>query len=133
MKTTKEVKVAEAIKRMRKMGILENAIQHFEKSGKVYVSMAPYGILYGLTKQQKSVLKQFEEKRNALVYAVINTETMWGELDTYIYVTDHSEEWEFENDALENGIAIAYVYNQKMKDCPKSVMLAGNVHRLVDS
>ena len=113
MKVLKKAKVVEAIKRLRKMGILEEAIRNLEKDGKVYVSMTPYGILYDLTDQQKAVLQQVEEKHDALVFAVINTESVFGEKDTYLYITDHSEKWATENDDLAKGIAIAYVHNRK--------------------
>ena len=83
MKITKKVKIEEAVKRLYKMGILEEAIQNIEKDGKVYVSMTPYGILYELTEQQKDLLQKFEEKHKALVFAVIKTETVFGEMDTY--------------------------------------------------
>lgn len=63
----KKVKVEEAVKRLKKMGVLPEAIEHFERSGRVYMSMTPYGILYRLTKQQKEVIKRFEEKYNAVV------------------------------------------------------------------
>ena len=113
MKERNEAKVTEAVKRLHKMGILEEAIQNFKKSGKVYVSMTPYGILYDLTEQQKTVLQQFEEKRNALVYLVVNKEDEREEMDAYIFVTDNPGEWEIENDDLEAGEAIAYVHNLK--------------------
>ena len=111
MKASRDAKVAEAVSRLKMMGVSRETIETLIKDGSVYVSVEPNGTLHDLTDQQKEILRQWEKRRNALVYMVVQSETAWGVLDAYIYVTDDPEMWECEKDDLKDGAALAYVYN----------------------
>lgn len=43
--------------------------------------------------------------------------TTIGKMDSYLYVSDHREEWGDDRVGLENGEALCYVYNHDMPDC----------------
>ena len=59
----------------------------------------------------------FEEEYNAVVYHVIHSHTNFGELLSLLYVSEHEEEWEYDREDLEEGIAVAYVENLTYWDC----------------
>jgi uncharacterized NAD-dependent epimerase/dehydratase family protein len=71
------------------------------------------GILYWVEEENiKQAVAEFEEKYNALVYHVIHTVTNFGNLYAFLYVSEHEEEWEMDNDDIENyKQGVAYVYN----------------------
>ena len=105
----KEKQKAEAIKRMRKIGVIKEAIRQFEEEGIVMVS--ENGFLYWLNEDQFKMVNEFEEKYNGLVYMVIHNMTEFGELYSLLYVSQHDNEWKMDNEDLEDSIAMAYVKN----------------------
>ena len=115
MKVTAEVKKAEAVDRLRRMDIIEDAIIQFYEDGTVMVSENPYGFLYELNKDQKQLVKEFEAECNALVYLVNYCNTEFGGLLSLFYVSDHEEEWDMDNEDIESGYAMVYCINI---DCP---------------
>ena len=106
-------KKAEAIKRMKILGIFPDAIEQFEKDDLVSISEPPYGALYWLDKKTKRQVARFEKKFSALVYIVIRTYSKdFGTMDSYLFVSNYKEEeWQMDIDDLEQGKALAYVYN----------------------
>lgn len=106
-----ERKKTEAIARMRMLGIIPEAIHQFEKEGLVNRSEPPFGALYWVEGENLKRLRKFEKKHNALVYAVIRSYCIIGTMDSYLYVSDHEEEWERDRTELKKGSAFAYVNN----------------------
>lgn len=106
---------AEAIKRMRKLGIIEDAIKQFQESDTVMISEG--GFLYWLSDDQKEMVKQFEEDNGCLAYMVIHSLTEFGELFSILYVSQYEEEWKMDNEDLEDGIAMSYVINADCEWC----------------
>lgn len=102
-------KKAEAIKRMKKLDIIEDAIKQFEESGTVMMSEG--GILFELDDEQKRLVSEFELEHNALVYMVIHNLASFGELYSLLYVSNYPEEWEMDNEDLDYGLAMSYVMN----------------------
>lgn len=100
----------EAIQRMKKLDIYSQTIREFEKENIVNKSEHG-GILYWLDENEQEFVKEFEEKYNATVYHVIHNYTEFGELYSLLYVSQHKEEWDFDNEDLENGYCLAYVKN----------------------
>ena len=111
MNVSMEIKKEEAIKRMKALGVFSQTIQQFKKSNLVSYSEPPMGANYWLDDEQKAIVKVFEEEHNALVYFVVRSYTEFGKLDSILYVSDHAEEWEMDNEDLKDGYALAYVYN----------------------
>ena len=108
---------AEAVKRMRLIGIFPQTVKQFEKEDLVSESVAPCGACYWLNDEQMKRVQQFEEKNNALVYHVIHGRTNFGELENYLYVSHYPEEWGADRDLLKHGETIAYVDNLTYPDC----------------
>lgn len=115
----------EAIKRMIKLKLIDNAIEEFRKDGiieysePVYISGYKFGALYWVHNEPEwlAKVKEFEEKNNSLVYHVIHSHTQFGELLNLLYVSDDEEEWEMDNEDIEDGYAVAYVINLDAPDC----------------
>ena len=112
-KVSREKKKEEAIKRMKVLGLFKPCIKAFEKYDELQLT-EPTGGLYEFSDNEElnAKIKEFEEEYNALVYHVILTYTQFGELYNFLYVSDYPEEYEFEMEELEDGYAIAYVWNK---------------------
>lgn len=104
-----EEKKAEAKSRLITLKVLPNVIREFDEENKVNASEG--GILYWLTDKEKKIVKDFENEHNAVVYHCIRNNTEFGQLLALLYVSDSSEEWQYDNDDLSSGYALAYVHN----------------------
>lgn len=116
MKVTREEKKIEAIKRLKAMNIIEDAIKQFIENDTVMVSENPYGFLYWLDDDQKKLVKEFEEEYNGLVYLANLCNTEFGRLLSLFYVSDHKEEWEMDNADIADGYAMVYCINLDWAD-----------------
>ncbi len=112
-----EAKKKEAVIRMKEWGIFEPTIKQFEDEGVISQSEPPMGGIYWLDEEQLKRVREFEEKNNALVYHVIHSFTTYGEMESYLYVTDYEEEWPEDHEDIKAGQQLVYVYNRDMPDC----------------
>lgn len=117
MNVTREEKKVEALSRMKKIGYFGKAREAFHRSNKIFVNEAPFGAVYDLSPELEEEVKEFEKEHNALVYMVIHAATTFGEMDSLIYVSDHPEEWELDNEDLRYGIMMSYTINRDAPDC----------------
>ena len=113
-----EAQKVEALLRMKKLDLHENAIREFKEEGKLNLSEGqrlwgkiPVGVLYWLSEEEMQMVKEFEKENGGLVYHVIKTNTNFGLLYSMLYVSKHPEEWEDDDASLEEGYAFAYVKN----------------------
>lgn len=112
-----EDKKKEAIKRMRAMHIIRDAIKQFKEDDIVMISEPPFGGLYELNDEQKRMVKSFENEWNALVYLVVRSYTNIGILDHLFYVSNHKEEWEMDELDIADKCSCVYVINYNMPEC----------------
>lgn len=117
MNISVELKKAEAVARMKILGIFPEAIRQFEKDGLVNRSEPPLGALFWIEGEDLERMHKFEEKHNALVYAVIRNYYSIGKMDSYLFVSDNEEEWERDREELQNGSVFAYVNNLDDDEC----------------
>lgn len=112
-KVSRESKKKEAIKRMEALGLFKPCIKVFSKHDEVQLS-EPMGGLYEFSDNAElnAKIKEFEEEYNALVYHVIHSYTEFGELYSFLFVSDYEEEWEMDNEDIPSGYVIAYVWNK---------------------
>lgn len=112
-KVTRENKKKEAIKRMEMLGLFKPCINAFKKYDELQLT-EPTGGLYEFSDNEElnAKIKEFEEEYDALVYHVIHTYTQFGELYNFLYVSDYEEEWEMDIADIEDGYAMAYVWNK---------------------
>lgn len=107
MNVSMEIKKAEAIKRMKALGIFPQTIQQFKRENLVSYSEPPMGANYWLDDEQKAIVKEFEQEHNALVYFATRSYTKFGKLDSFLFVSDYEEEWEMDNEDIKDGYALA--------------------------
>lgn len=100
----------EALERMKMLKLHHNVIKEFEKDGIVNLSESG-GFLYWLNGDEQTIVDEFETEYDALVYHVIHDFTEFGELYSLLYVSKDEDEWKYDREDIENGIAIAYVKN----------------------
>lgn len=117
MKVTREKKKEEAIKRMKALGIINDAIKQFEEDDIVMVTEPPFGALYWLEDDEKEMVREFEEENNALVFMVVRAFTNFGKMDSLLFISDYEEEWEMDNEAIVDGYVLSYTKNYDMPDC----------------
>ena len=107
---------AQAIERMKKLGIMEQPVKEFEEEGKLNLSENG-GLLYYLNEDEQKMVDDFEKENNGLVYHVIKSRTTIGLMYALLYVSEYLEEWEMDMEDLGEGQALAYVVNMDMPDC----------------
>lgn len=107
---------AQAIERMKKLGIMEQPVKEFEEEGKLNLSENG-GLLYYLNEDEQKMVDDFEKENNGLVYHVIKSRTTIGLMYALLYVSEYLEEWKMDMEDLGEGQALAYVVNMDMPDC----------------
>lgn len=117
MNVTREKKKQEAIKRLKALDIIDNAIEQFEKEDVIMISEPPMGGLYWLNDEEKEMVRKFEEENDALVYMIVRAFTLFGKMDSMLFVSDYEEEWEFDNEDIIDGYVLTYTVNYDMPDC----------------
>jgi hypothetical protein len=112
-KVSRENKKVEAIKRMEMLGLFKPCIKAFERHDEVQLT-EPNGGLYEFSDDEElnAKIKEFEEQYNALVYHVIHTYTQFGELYSFLFISDYEEEWEMDIADVKDGYVIDYVWNK---------------------
>ena len=111
-----EEKKAEAIRRMKMLGIFPETIKQFD-AGYVSRSEPPFGAYYWVEGEELEALRKFEEEHDYLVYMVVRSYTSIGMMDSYLFVGDDVEEWELDRDDLKDGYAFSYTVNHNAPDC----------------
>lgn len=112
----REAQKAEAIARMKQLGIFPETIKQFDRDGKVSISEPPVGAFYWAEGWDLDRIQQFEDERGALVYLVIRSYTSFGKMDSYLYVSRYDEEWEQDRNDLASGEALTYTVNLDAPD-----------------
>jgi len=101
----------EAIARMKLLKLHPTAIQEFKEEGVVNVSEPPFAALYWADTKQLALIKEFESMCKGLVYHVVHTQTEFGELYNFFYVSVTKDEWESDRENIKNNEACVYVKN----------------------
>jgi hypothetical protein len=108
-------KKKEALRRMKLIGLWDEAIDVFKKEGRVCYSEPAnvlghkFGAVYLLDGDMPERVKAFEEEHKALVYHVVHSYTEFGEWLTFLYVSNYEEEWAMDREDLKSGYPVAYV------------------------
>lgn len=116
MNISREKKKAEAIKRMKMMGVIDDAIKQFEKDDMIMSSEPPLGALYWVSDEEKKMIKEIEDKYDLLVYMAVKSYTEVGKMDSLLCVTDYEEEWEMDREGIKDGYVFCYVVNHDIPE-----------------
>lgn len=120
MNVSREIKKAEAINRMKELGLFAPCIKAFKNRDEVQLS-EPTGGLYEFSSNTEltAKVKEFEKENDALVYHVIHSPMILDgeEMDIYnfLYVSDYPEEYEMDNDDIKDGYPLGYVWNKTIE------------------
>ena len=112
-----KAQVTEALLRMKKLNLHENAIREFEESGKLNLSAGAVmfgkrvGVLYWLDEKEQKMVEEWQKETGNMVYHVIKNNLAFGLCYSFLYVSNDPEDWEYDNQSLEEGIQFAYVKN----------------------
>ena len=108
----RELKKEEAIRRMKSMHIMPDAIKLFAREDKILVSENPHGFMYEANQEQSQLIADFEAEHHALVYHanLVHTREM-GDLLSLFYVSNNLEEWEMDRDDIKENFALVYCVN----------------------
>ncbi len=115
MSTLRERQQDEAVTRMDMMGIHESVIIMFQQSGTVTLSSG--GKYHPIDERLAEDIRRFEQEHEAVVYMVVRMNTMYGELDSLLFVGKYEEEWEMSREDLEDGYAMSYTINRDYPEC----------------
>lgn len=104
----------EALLRMKKLDIHENAIREFQKEGKLNLSEPALGnrvgVLFWLNEDEEKMVRDWEKETGHLVYHVIKNNLMdIGLCYSFLYVSKDPDVWVRDNEDMEDGIQFAYV------------------------
>ena len=118
MNVSREIKKTEALNRMKTLQLFTPCIKAFEKRNEVQLSEMTGGLYeFSGDEDLTAKVKAFEEEYNALVYHVIHTYTQFGELYSFLYVSDHQDEWDMDNEDIKDNYAMVYVWNKDDEWC----------------
>lgn len=109
-KTLREKQKAEALKRMRLIGLREDFVDLFEKDSKVNICTFQETFPEP-TEKDAEMIRQFEQEYDALVYLILRVHTIKGDLDSLLYVGRYTEEWPMHLADLEAGCPLSYTVN----------------------
>lgn len=107
----KEEMKKEAINRMKMLKLHPNIIKEFSNRGILNLSLN--AALYYLNDEQLARVQEFEQQYHALVYHVIQN----GQMLSFLYVSQHTEEWEYDRSDLKEGYPFVYVANLTDEIC----------------
>lgn len=114
METDYEMQKAEAISRLKKLGVSDTIIQDFDENGHLYMAIPPSGKLNLLKSETYDQLHNFEKEKNIVFYVAIRSISAIGITDAYLCVSQFKDDWAMESEGIEdeNKGVLAYVFNQ---------------------
>jgi len=107
-KATVENVKAEALFRMQKLNLYNNAIKAYRENGKIFMSEFG-GILYDLNEEAKKAVEKVQAD-GYTPYHIVVSHTTIGDLYSVLYVSDNTENWLGER-MDKNGDIVSYAYN----------------------
>lgn len=135
--TTREEKKKVALEYMKQLEIYEPYLEEFQKRDAVcfFESYAVFWVYQNVYLEAK--IKEIEEKYNCVVYAITHEFTNFGELYSFLIISDYKEDWEnsvIKMDSHKHR-ALAYVWNKDDNSCSEmgSVLISsfnGGIRRI---
>lgn len=119
MNILNEKKKEKAIELLEELEIYKPYINAFKKENRLcYFENNFAGFWVDENPELLDKVREFEEKRNCLVYAVTHEFTEVGELYDFLFVPDYEEYWEFLVEPYhEEYFAYSYTWNKSDEPC----------------
>ena len=111
---TKEEQKAKAIEFMRTLDIYKPYIHGFEQSNRGCFFERFGGYWVDQEPEIFAKMKEVEETYNCTVYAITHEYTEFGEMWSFLYVSQYTEDWEYSLTDYEDGsyYVASYVWNK---------------------
>ena len=107
---------AEAISRLMHLGVPKKILRDFESLGRIWMATPAAGYAPIEDDMQKEIAA-FETENDATVYLVTRMITLYGTLDSFVFVSHYEEEWEDEKINLDDGYLLTYTINRDHPEC----------------
>ena len=116
---TKQEQKAKAIEYMQKLDIYKPYIRGFEQNDRVCFFERFGGYWVDQEPEIHAKMKAVEETYNCTVYAITHEYTEFGEMWSFLYVSQYTEDWEYSLTDLEDGTyyVASYVWNKSDDFC----------------
>ena len=117
-KVKREVKKAEAIRWMKILDINEDIVKLFEKHDIVMACSGITGAFIPLDDPHlEQQIQDFEQQWDNLVYLVIRTPSIYGWLDSLLFIDNYEDEWGMARRSLKDGYVLSWTINQDHPMC----------------
>ena len=114
---TRDAMKAEALDWMQILKVNQKVIRDFRDNGTVKYCVAPSGKFLPLPDRLTQQVCDFENEHGGVVYLVVGLDTLYGHLDSLLFVTKYTEDWEYEKEDLADGYVMTYTINQDYTAC----------------
>jgi len=108
---------AEAIFRMRQIGLVDTILNDFASNGNIQVYEPPYGCGYDLEDEDLESVRKFEWKYDTLVWGVVrsfrNDDGEDETIDAFLYISKDKEYWDEERANLFNLTPTVYTVEKE--------------------
>ena len=108
---------AEAMERMKLLGLPIKVIRQFEQTGEVCTCACITGRPLTSSDETKSLIPKLEQQHGILIYLNVHTEAAFGSIDNLFFVGEYKEEWEWEREEIKDNYALVYAYNWSRPEC----------------
>ena len=125
MITMREKQKAEAVERLKLMGVREDVRRKFEEDG--IVSFCNNEQYRPADEELMEEIRQFEQEHDATVFLAVRMFTLIADLDALLFVGKYEEEWESQKNDLKDGYAMSYSINRDYPDCSEMGSIAFRV------
>ena len=115
MNRMQEKQKAEAVLRLKLMGVRGDVRKEFEENGTVMLCCS--GEYRPVTETMAAEIRQFEQEHNATVFLAVRMFTFHGLLDALLFIGQYEEEWELMRSDIKNGYAFSYTINRDYPEC----------------
>lgn len=113
-KRFKEAMKAEAIKRMKRLGISNEVITIFESENKLFCSY--YVAQVDVPSEIISELQNWEKESGNIIYHVVYSKLFGYEIYNALIVSKYIEDWDYETIMIDKGRTMAYTINVSKPD-----------------
>ena len=117
MNISLEDKKKEAASRLKNLNFEDEIVERFVSENVIPVCFSSIDNIFPCEKNPKSEIVAFERKFDALVYCIIITETSFGVMASYLFVSDYLEEWENDNNDIKDNYAMTWTENLTHPSC----------------
>lgn len=98
---TREEMKAEALSRMKKIGMDNTAVVQFEKNDRVFISIR--GVLRAMFDTEIEMIQKWEQETGCLVYHAIYADSGAGAMLSLLFVSKYEEDWPTERQISRDG------------------------------